>query len=170
MPVLRFQLYCSGRRVHRLHPALCAEIATLPPGPYSTIFIGGGTPSILSPDHWHTIGDTIQQHLTLADDYEWTVEANPGSVDTACFETWSAIGVNRVSLGIQSLDDQDLQFLGRVHSHAEALQALELALAHFPRVSADIIIGLPGQSVAAIEHVVEFYRTYQLQHASVYSR
>ena len=149
--------------------ALCAEIATLPPGPYSTIFVGGGTPSILPPELWQQIGAALHQHLDLTEDYEWTMEANPGSVDSACFQSWSEIGVNRVSLGIQSLRDADLQFLGRVHTHDEAMRALALALEHFPRVSADIIIGLPEQSVADIDAVIKFYETYQLQHASVYS-
>jgi oxygen-independent coproporphyrinogen-3 oxidase len=149
--------------------ALAAEIATLPPGPYQTIFVGGGTPSIFTPQQWEIVSEALHRHLLFADDYEWTVEANPGSADAERFAAWATTGVNRISLGVQSLDDNALKFLGRVHNHAEAELAVRLAQKHVPRVSADIIIGLPDQPLSAIADVLAFYRRHNLQHASVYN-
>ena len=148
--------------------ALCKEISALPKGPYKTIFMGGGTPSILSPILLERIGQTIHNHLSLTDNYEWTMEANPGSVDSERFASARNMGVNRVSLGIQSIFDHHLQFLGRVHNSDEANRAMDLAQELFPRVSGDMMIGLPGQTEQELRDEITWYKDRNLAHASIY--
>jgi putative oxygen-independent coproporphyrinogen III oxidase len=148
--------------------ALLTELRRLPTGPYRTIFIGGGTPSLLSAPLLAELLAGIRRHIQLAQDYEWTCEANPGSADAEKFALLAAHGVNRLSLGVQSTHDHHLRFLGRVHDQAQAERALELATAAVPRVSADLIMGLPGQTIAELESDLTLYRRHGLQHASVY--
>ena len=148
--------------------ALLTEVRRLPPGPYATLFIGGGTPTILPPALLERLLVGLRGHLRLAPGYEWTCEANPGTVDADRFAVLAAHGVNRVSLGIQSTHDHHLRFLGRVHDAAQAEVALALATATFPRVSADLIMGLPGQTDAELAADLALYRRHGLRHASVY--
>ena len=148
--------------------ALCQEISTLPKVPYDTIFMGGGTPSILPPNLLARIGEAIHRHISLSPDYEWTMEANPGSVDRERFKTVREFGVNRVSLGIQSIFEHHLRFLGRVHNAAEANIAVDLAQDLFPRVSADMMIALPGQSEEELRQEIAWYAGRGLRHASIY--
>jgi putative oxygen-independent coproporphyrinogen III oxidase len=148
--------------------ALLAEVRRLPTGPYATVFIGGGTPTAL--DHRelaHCLAG-IRAHIRLAPDAEWTCEANPGSADADKFRILAEHGVNRLSLGVQSTDDATLRFLGRVHDGAAAERALTAACAAVPRVSADLMFGLPGQDAAAVARDLELYRRHGLRHASVY--
>lgn len=115
----------------------------------NSIFFGGGTPSLMDPD---TAGAIIHKARALwppAADLEITLEANPGAADEARFEALHDAGVNRLSLGIQALDDDALVFLGRGHNVAEAVRALGAARKIFPRVSFDLIYGRPGQTEAA---------------------
>ena len=146
--------------------ALLTELRRLPTGPYRTIFIGGGTPSLLSAPLLAELLVGIRRHIQLAQDYEWTCEANPGSADAEKFALLAAHGVNRLSLGVQSTHDHHLRFLGRVHDQAQAERALELATAAVPRVSADLIMGLPGQTIAELESDLTLYRRHGLQHAT----
>ena len=148
--------------------ALLTEVRRLPAGPYTTVFIGGGTPTILTPVLLERLLAGIRGHLHLADDYEWTCEANPGSADAERFAILAAHGVNRISLGVQSTHDHHLKALGRVHVAAEAERAISLAQAAVPRVSADLIFGLANQTMAEVEQDLELYRRHALQHASVY--
>lgn len=148
--------------------ALLREADHLEGGPYETIFIGGGTPSILPPALLKKLLAGLRERLQLADDYEWTMEANPGSVDAERFALAAAYGINRLSLGIQSVHEHHLRFLGRVHSVDEAERALALATTTFPRVSADMIVGLPEQSVAEIVEEIAWYQRHGLRHASIY--
>jgi putative oxygen-independent coproporphyrinogen III oxidase len=148
--------------------ALLTEVRRLPRGPYDTVFIGGGTPTKLGAQLLEELLVGVRGHITLADGYEWTCEANPGSADVERFRVLSAHGVNRLSLGVQSTTDERLRFLGRVHSAGEAEQAVAMAMAHFPRVSADLIMGLPGQDRGELEADLAFYRRHGLSHASVY--
>jgi putative oxygen-independent coproporphyrinogen III oxidase len=113
-----------------------------------SIFFGGGTPSLMPPA---TVAALITKAKVLwgfTDDVEITLEANPSSVEAARFADLAAAGVNRVSLGLQSLDDAALQFLGRAHSVTEGLNALHTAQSHFDRVSFDLIYALPEQTEA----------------------
>jgi oxygen-independent coproporphyrinogen-3 oxidase len=114
-----------------------------------TIFFGGGTPSLMSPDSARVAIETIERLWGLDPDAEITLEANPTSVEAKKFEGFRDAGVNRVSIGVQALDDDALRFLGRHHSAAEALAALETAAGVFPRFSFDLIYARPGQTLAA---------------------
>jgi oxygen-independent coproporphyrinogen-3 oxidase len=115
----------------------------------NTVFFGGGTPSLMEPALVQGILDRIRSTWTLANDIEITLEANPGSVEAARFDGYASAGVNRVSLGIQSLDPADLRRLGRMHSVDEALGAIAIAQTTFDRVSFDLIYARQDQSLAA---------------------
>ena len=113
----------------------------------ATIFFGGGTPSLMQPGTVAAVLDRLAARWSLAQDVEITLEANPTSVEAERFAGFRAAGVNRVSLGVQALDDQALRFLGRGHDAAQARAALALAAQHFPRFSFDLIYARPSQSV-----------------------
>ncbi len=115
----------------------------------TSIFLGGGTPSLMEPATVAAILSAISRLWTVADYAEITLEANPSSVEADRFRGYRAAGVNRVSLGVQALNDPDLRFLGRLHDVAEAKRAIGLAREIFPRLSFDLIYGRPGQSVEA---------------------
>ncbi len=148
--------------------ALLSEVRRLPSGPYSTVFIGGGTPTMLGARLLARLLAGVRGHISLADGYEWTCEANPGSSDAERFAVLAEHGVNRLSLGVQSTHQHHLRFLGRVHDASEADHAIAAACAAVPRVSADLMFGLPGQSVAEVEADLQLYRRHRLGHASVY--
>jgi oxygen-independent coproporphyrinogen-3 oxidase len=115
----------------------------------NTVFFGGGTPSLMEAATVQGILDRVRATWTLANDVEITLEANPGSVESARFEGYARAGVNRVSLGIQSLDADDLRRLGRMHSVDEALAAIDLAKSVFDRVSFDLIYARQDQTLSA---------------------
>jgi len=137
----------------RFAAAFVAEIAAtatrIGPRTVSTVFFGGGTPSLMDPGTVTAVLDAIGTHWTLAADAEITLEANPTSVEAARFRGYRAAGVNRVSLGVQSLDDAVLRQLGRLHTAREALDAVAVARAIFDRISFDLIYARPSQTVAA---------------------
>jgi len=112
----------------------------------SSIFFGGGTPSLMSPATVGSILERIARNWSLGEDAEITLEANPTSVEAGNFAGYRKAGVNRLSLGVQALDDAALKALGRLHNAAEALDALETARAHFDRGSFDLIYARPGQT------------------------
>jgi oxygen-independent coproporphyrinogen-3 oxidase len=114
-----------------------------------SVFFGGGTPSLMHPETVAALIERARQHWAFAEDIEITLEANPTSVETRRFRDLAAAGVNRLSIGIQALDDAALKFLGRQHSVAEALAAFETARANFPRFSFDLIYARPGQTPEA---------------------
>jgi len=148
--------------------ALLCEVLTLPTGPYTTVFIGGGTPTRLPATLLARLLAGVRAHITLADDCEVTCEANPGSADAERFAVLAEHGVNRISLGVQSTHDHHLRFLGRVHDAAQAERAIAWARAAVPRVSADLIIGLPGHTTDELRADLALYRRHDLDHASVY--
>jgi oxygen-independent coproporphyrinogen-3 oxidase len=113
----------------------------------ATIFFGGGTPSLMDPALVAAMLERVRQRWTLAPDAEITLEANPNSVEVARFRDLRQAGINRVSLGVQALDDQALKFLGRGHSAVEARKAVALAAENFPRYSFDLIYARPGQEL-----------------------
>jgi oxygen-independent coproporphyrinogen-3 oxidase len=114
----------------------------------TSIFFGGGTPSLLSPENVAALIGDARRLFAPADDVEITLEANPTSVEAGRFAGYRDAGVNRVSIGVQSLDDSALRFLGREHSARQAVAAVELGAKIFPRVSFDLIYARPGQDVA----------------------
>jgi oxygen-independent coproporphyrinogen-3 oxidase len=115
----------------------------------NTVFFGGGTPSLMDTATVQGILDRIRATWTLANDVEITLEANPGSVEALRFDAYARAGINRVSLGIQSLDPEDLRRLGRKHTVAEAARAIGIAQAAFRRVSIDLIYARQDQTLAA---------------------
>ena len=123
---------------------LAHEASLLPGRTLTSIFFGGGTPSLMEPSTVAAVIDSARRLWRPAGDLEITLEANPNSVEAARFADLAAAGVNRLSLGLQSFDDSALRFLGRAHSATEGLAALNLAQRHFPRVSFDLIYALPG--------------------------
>jgi oxygen-independent coproporphyrinogen-3 oxidase len=125
---------------------LAHEARLLPERTLTSIFFGGGTPSLMEPSTVAAIIAAATGHWSAADDLEITLEANPNSVEAARFVDLAAAGVNRMSLGLQSFDDSSLGFLGRAHSASEGLRALETAQTHFERVSFDLIYALPGDT------------------------
>jgi oxygen-independent coproporphyrinogen-3 oxidase len=136
----------------------------------SSIFLGGGTPSLMEPATVATILDAVAEHWTVAPDAEVTLEANPSSVEADRFRGYRAAGVNRVSLGVQALNDADLRALGRLHNAEEALTAIEVARQTFPRFSFDLIYARPGQTPdgwrrelsAALDRAADHLSLYQL--------
>lgn len=115
-----------------------------------TLFIGGGTPSLMSVDFYRRLFGALQQRLRFAADIEITLEANPGSADEAHFSGYRAAGINRLSIGVQSFDDAQLKRLGRVHDRSRAITAITaLRQAGFERFNIDLMHGLPGQTPAS---------------------
>ena len=115
----------------------------------TSLFFGGGTPSLMPAGTVAAVIDRVAERFGLAADAEITLEANPGSAEAARFRGYREAGVNRVSIGVQSLDDQALRFLGRRHGATEALAAVRLARDIFPRLSFDLIYARPGQGEGA---------------------
>jgi oxygen-independent coproporphyrinogen-3 oxidase len=148
--------------------ALLTEVRRLPKGPYTTVFLGGGTPTLLTVPLLARLAAGVRDHIALADGYEWTCEGNPGSADAERFRVLADHGVNRLSLGVQSTHDHHLRFLGRVHDARQADIALAAAREAVPRVSADLIMGLPGQTADELAADLTLYRRHDLAHASVY--
>ncbi len=134
----------------------------------NSIFFGGGTPSLMQPATVAAILDRIAWHWPLAPDIEITLEANPTSVEADRFRGYRMAGVNRVSLGVQSLENDSLKFLGRLHSAEEALSAVAIARAHFPRVSLDLIYARPGQTPSAWKAELTRALTEESEHLSLY--
>ena len=125
---------------------LAFEAARLPGRRLASIFFGGGTPSLMPPATVAAIIEAACQHWTPEPDLEITLEANPSSVEAGRFVGFASAGVNRLSLGVQALDDADLKLLGRPHDVAAALAALDVAQATFNRVSFDLIYDRPGMT------------------------
>ena len=116
-----------------------------------SVFIGGGTPSLLSPDGLDELLTAIRMRVQLDPLAEITLEANPGTVDAGRFKAFRQAGVNRLSVGIQSFDEHHLKALGRIHGRADAIAAAEAALTHFEAVNLDLMYALPGQTLAEAE-------------------
>ena len=134
----------------------------------STIFIGGGTPSLMQPATVAAVLDAVARHWTVAADAEITLEANPTSVEAERFHGFRAAGVNRVSLGVQALDDAALGGLGRRHTAAEALAAVRVAQSAFARSSFDLIYARPGQTLTAWESELSAAIAEAAEHLSLY--
>ena len=136
----------ESRFVRAFSAEIAATAARVPGRTVSTIFFGGGTPSLMQPQTTGAILEAIAQHWPMASDVEITLEANPSSVEATRFAGYRAAGVNRVSIGLQSLDDGALRALGRLHSAREGLDAIAVARSVFDRYSFDLIYARPGQT------------------------
>jgi oxygen-independent coproporphyrinogen-3 oxidase len=147
---------------------LAHEARLLPGRRLTSIFFGGGTPSLMEPATVERIIEAARTHWTPADGLEITLEANPNSVEAARFASLAAAGVNRVSLGLQSFDDRALAFLGRAHSSREGFAALETAQKTFRRVSFDLIYALPGDTEASWSAMLAQALSLGTRHLSLY--
>lgn len=134
-----------------------------------SIFIGGGTPSLLSAQGMDTLLSAIRARIHLEPDAEITMEANPGSVETEKFAGFAKAGITRVSLGIQSFQDAQLKALGRIHNGAEAKRAIEIALQHFKSVNLDLMYGLPMQTLDDAKRDIETALAFKTPHLSLYN-
>ncbi|MGJ8546130.1 MAG: radical SAM family heme chaperone HemW [Sulfitobacter sp.] len=133
-----------------------------------SVFFGGGTPSLMDPDVVADILARVHQSWPMANDIEITLEANPTSVEAGRFKAFADAGVNRVSMGIQALNDADLRRLGRMHSASEALAAFDIARNNFDRVSFDLIYARQGQSREDWEKELRNALVLDLDHLSLY--
>lgn len=147
---------------------LAHEAAVLPGRRLRSVFFGGGTPSLMPPETVAAVLDAAVAAWTPAPGLEVTLEANPSSVEAARFVDLARAGVNRVSLGLQSLDDAALRFLGRAHDAAEGLAALDVAQRAFPRVSFDLIYALPDQRAGAWAAELARALSFGTEHLSLY--
>ena len=134
-----------------------------------SIFIGGGTPSLLSPEGVDQLLCAVRARVNLEPDAEITMEANPGSVEADKFAAFATSWINRVSLGIQSFDNEKLKILGRIHNGEEAKQAVEIALKHFKSVNLDLMYGLPNQSLEDARADVQTALSFKTPHLSFYN-
>lgn len=136
----------------------------------TTIFVGGGTPSILTPVQWSFLAQLIHDNFTLAPQYEWTVECNPESFNKSRVDAWISSGVNRLSMGVQSLDNEVLKRADRIHTAETVLEILESPeLEKFESVNCDVIYGLPGQTLQDVENTLTTLLSFPiLKHISAY--
>jgi len=132
------------------------------------VFFGGGTPSLLSEQTMDQILSMVRARVALWADAEITIEANPGAAEIDRFKGYAASGINRISLGIQSLDDAQLIALGRIHDVSQALAAIEMARSSFGRVNLDLMYGLPGQSAEQWCQTLRQIRQFDTEHLSLY--
>lgn len=145
-----------------------AQAARIGPRELVSVFFGGGTPSLMDPDALGRVVETAKRLFPSAAEVEITLEANPTDAEAALFAAFADAGVQRLSLGVQSLDDEALRFLGRNHSAAEARRAAETARAVFPRLSIDMIYARPGQTPAAWAAELSDALTLGPEHVSPY--
>ncbi len=136
--------------------------------PVTSLFIGGGTPSLFSPRSIDRLLSEIRARVVLDPEAEITMEANPGTVEAARFRGYRDAGVNRLSIGVQSLNDALLEKLGRIHDAAEARRAIDAALSHFDNVNIDLMYGLPGQSLAQAREEMSIAAGLGASHVSAY--
>lgn len=135
----------------------------------TSIFIGGGTPSLLSPDAYARLFSGIRARIPFIHDMEITLEANPGTMDSGHFAAYRELGINRLSIGIQSLDDRYLRSLGRIHDAKQALGAIDIARqAGFDNLNLDMMFGLPGQSLQEARADLQALIQLQPEHISYY--
>ena len=158
----------QGRYRDALRRELAREAARSGRRPLASIFFGGGTPSLMAPETAAALIEDAKRLFEAPDDLEITLEANPTSVEAAKLAAFRAAGVNRLSLGVQSLDAEALRFLGRRHDVPQAIAALEAARAMFPRLSFDLIYARPGQAEASWRAEVRQALALAADHLSLY--
>jgi putative oxygen-independent coproporphyrinogen III oxidase len=158
----------EARFVRAFASEIAHAAAQAPGRTVSSIFFGGGTPSLMAPQTTGAILDAIAQHWSIAPNVEVTLEANPTSVEATRFRGFRTAGVNRVSLGVQSLDDAALAQLGRLHSAREALDAVAVARASFERFSFDLIYARPDQTPQAWRAELDRALDENSEHLSLY--
>src|SRR6202012_5304013 len=156
------------RFVRAIENEIAAAAARVPGRTVSTIFFGGGTPSLMQPASVGAVLDAIGRHWSIARDVEVTLEANPTSVEATRFRGYRAAGVNRVSLGVQALDDASLKALGRLPTAREALDAVSIARTSFDRYSFDLIYARPDQTPQIWADELRLAISEAAEHLSLY--
>ena len=134
----------------------------------SSVFFGGGTPSLMSADGFSRLMEAVRRTVMLTDDCEISMEANPGTVEKDRFKAYAAAGVNRISLGIQSFNNDNLKRLGRIHSASDALEAIEAAHEAFENINLDVMYALPGQTTEELETEIAAALAAATTHLSFY--
>lgn len=138
-------------------------------GPVRTVFFGGGTPSMTEPDSMARAVEPFLKGARFEADYEWTMEANPSSIDLERMKAYRVLGVNRVSMGVQAIRDDLLKLLGRVHDHAAIWRALDDVFnAGFDNASTDLLCGVPGQTIEDLDAAIDKLTSYPIRHLSCY--
>jgi oxygen-independent coproporphyrinogen III oxidase len=153
-----------------LHKEIDLSVKYAGDGAIETIFFGGGTPSLLSPRQLESIMTRLRNTFSVQRDAEITLETNPGTVDLEKLAAYRSLGVNRLSIGIQSFHDDELLFLGRIHTGAQAFDCVKSArMAGFDNISFDFIFSLPGQTLASWEENLRTALSLSPEHLSAYS-
>ncbi|CAM3114989.1 radical SAM family heme chaperone HemW [Paenibacillus lupini] len=153
-----------------LEREMALTVAQMPPERIDTVFVGGGTPTVLTPPQMERFLASVKKYFPLADDVEFTMEANPGTTDPEKLAAMFAGGVNRISFGVQSFNNALLERIGRIHSMEDVYKSLENArAAGFTNLSIDLMFGLPGQTVETLEDSVNKALALDLPHYSLYS-
>ena len=157
---------------HRYIDALMADlersVSYAQNRPLISLFIGGGTPSLIPPYELERFLEAVYKFYKISDDIEITLEANPGTVDMANFKAYRSLGINRLSMGIQSFNDDLLKRLGRIHNRQEALKAIEIAQDNFENFNLDVMFALPGQTLEELEFELQQAVNVQSTHLSFY--
>ena len=165
---------CEEETKQRYVDALCKEITQkaeeFQDKKVDTIFFGGGTPSILSAEQMEQIVSTVRQHFQILSNAEISMEMNPGTVDREKLETYRKLGINRLSIGLQSANNEELKILGRIHTWEDFLQTWEMVReTGFSNVNIDLMSALPGQTMESYEETLKKVLTLKPEHISAYS-
>ena len=148
---------------------LCKEIKSRADGrKIETIYFGGGTPSVLNAAQIEKISNAIKENFDLSSLKEWTIEANPNSITEEFLKTCKKIGINRISIGVQTLSDKNLKKIGRLHTKDEALKKIKLSRKYFENVSADLLVGLEGEGGDTLRNYAKTLLNLGIKHISCY--
>ena len=149
--------------------AICSEIATKKSNDeVQTIYFGGGTPSILTIAQLTKIFNALRNNFDLKKCSEITIEANPGTIDQSYLESINRIGINRLSLGVQTFNDKLLKNIGRIHNRQSAINAVEYAMKSFNNVNVDLMYGLPDQTMNDLIESINIVTSFNIKHISIY--
>lgn len=167
-----FHFSTSLRYKNELIDALLKEIAITPvaaPENIETLYFGGGTPSLCTPEELASIITAVHDHFPVAPGAEITLEANPDDITSAQLESWKSIGINRLSIGVQSFFEEDLVWMNRAHTALQAEKQLELAVKHFQNITIDLIYGSPGLTDKKWKENVDRAIALGIPHLSCYA-
>ncbi len=162
------QLALLDRFVDALRAELTSRVSYLKNDPLDTIYFGGGTPSLLSTEHLSAIFESIQNYWNISNCKEITLEANPDNLSEEKLEKLSKLPINRLSIGIQSFNDNELKILRRRHSAGQAIDAVKRAQKYFSNISIDLMYGLPEQTISSWEDTISEALALNIQHVSAY--
>ena len=164
-----YSIAAESELIDRYVDALCIEIKSSAQNQnITTVYFGGGTPSILTIDQLSKIFDTLHKNYNLSHCIEFTLEANPGTVDKFYINDLRKLGINRLSLGVQSFDDDLLRTLGRIHNNQEAIATVKAAVSIFDNVSIDLMYDLPNQTTKILQNTLDIAMNLNVQHISIY--